>query len=109
MNELHYICDSYLGGIVVDEILSENQVSLTCHKTTAVSTERGNLSEPVTTTEWWLYWRHGTLFIGDMPEYEAREASALFIYLYLQGIPYPLASTIATDTINWRLKCKNSI
>lgn len=90
----------------MDEILAENQVVLTCHKQ-QVRPPDYDEPYPPTTTEWWLYWRHGTLFIGDMPEHEAREAAALFVYLYLQGIPYPLASTIATDTMNWRLKCKN--
>lgn len=107
MNEPHYICGSSLSGLSVNKILGDNQVSLTCHRSIAVSTQRGDLTSPITTSEWWLYWQHGTLLIGDMPEYEAREAAALFVYLYGQGIPYPIASAIAIDAINWRLKCKN--
>ena len=57
-----------------EEILTQNNVEVTwlqdCH-----------------INGWSLSWKHGTVYIGPCTEHKAREAAAIFVLLWLKGVP----------------------
>lgn len=43
---------------------------------------------------WSLSWKHGVIYIGPCPEHKAREAAAIFVFLWLKGVPSQMASQL---------------
>jgi len=73
------------------QILRENEVTVEwCD--TIVDTEGNKSKSPI--PGWGLTWKHGFIRIGPCTELKACEAAAIFVHLYLKGVPAQLSTQL---------------
>lgn len=74
-----------------EQVLHDNEVTVEWHDK-VVDSE--GVERPSAIPGWSLSWKRGVIYIGPCPEHKAREAAALFVHLWLNGISAQMASQL---------------
>ncbi len=75
-----------------EEILTQNNVEVTWCDSIVDGHEMVKTNSPI--KGWGLSWEHGAIYIGPCLGRKAIEAAAIFIFLWLRGVPAQMASQL---------------